>query len=603
MNDRHYQTDYIKDSKSKYIHKKRKHMVRETDFDNERRYKIKLWTTFYRRNIHRFIETYLGIKLYPYQIVWIYLMSISDIFVAICGRATAKSFLVTLYAVCVAILYPNSKIIVGASSKAQAGILISEKLIELMSLSKNLEREIVSYTANQNIYRADFTNGSYIKIVAANEASRGNRATVLILDEFRIMKKEIVESVLAPFLVTRVTGYKTNLKYSDFTEEPKQIYISSAWYKTEWWYKYTTDTIKMMAEGKNAGFFATDMYVAIEHGIKTKNQIEIERKKTDQITFRMEYLNEVMGQSGKAYYKANMFRRGLKKAFYPVRKEEYHLKKNAYQIPKVDGEIRIVSVDIATRANQSNDNSIIICTRLLPSKKGYIRQPVYIESHHGKNSVLQAMRIKEVYYDFCEDESGIIVLDLGNAGISIFDELTNITQNEERGIEYPAFTVTDLPYVKDSLYGELVERTLKKTNAFPVIYPMQASAVSNSEMQVEFRSALQNKLFNFLITDIDAEDYLIRTNKEFLKIKYDLHMKPSFLAPYYQTNLLVGEAINLEMNIVSGNIKLTEPTGGRKDRFSSIMYMNSLASKFDKELLGENDESGDAEALFSSTFF
>ena len=35
------------------------------------------WTTFYRRNIHRFIEHYFGIKLYFYQ--KIYLMTMPDI--------------------------------------------------------------------------------------------------------------------------------------------------------------------------------------------------------------------------------------------------------------------------------------------------------------------------------------------------------------------------------------------------------------------------------------------------------------------------------------------------------------------------------------------
>ena len=36
------------------------------------------WNTMYRRNIHRFIQHYFRINLYPYQILWIYYMSICD---------------------------------------------------------------------------------------------------------------------------------------------------------------------------------------------------------------------------------------------------------------------------------------------------------------------------------------------------------------------------------------------------------------------------------------------------------------------------------------------------------------------------------------------
>ena len=60
--------------------------------------------------------------------------------------------------------------------------------------------------------------------------------------------------------------------------------------------------------------------------------------------------------------------------------EIVHLKKNPYEIPKVAGEVRIVSVDIATRANSANDNSIIICTRLIPSKKAYMGAVIIAQS-------------------------------------------------------------------------------------------------------------------------------------------------------------------------------------------------------------------------------
>lgn len=44
-----------------------------------------------------------------------------------------------------------------------------------------------------------------------------------------------------------------------------------------------------------------------------------------------------------------LINRNIKKAFYPLRKDLYDKKKNPYDIKKAEGEIRLVSVDIATR--------------------------------------------------------------------------------------------------------------------------------------------------------------------------------------------------------------------------------------------------------------
>ena len=166
-----------KGSQDQFVKPKR--MVLEKEIEGERREKIKLWTTFYRRNIHRFVEDYMGVKLFPYQILWLYLMSISETFVAICSRAAAKSYLVAVYSVAIAILYPNSEIVIGASTVKQAGLIVSSKVTQLRENSSNLQREITNITANMNTYSATFQNGSKILVVAANEGGRGNRATLL----------------------------------------------------------------------------------------------------------------------------------------------------------------------------------------------------------------------------------------------------------------------------------------------------------------------------------------------------------------------------------------------------------------------------------------
>ena len=425
---RPFEDDYRKDSKTQNVFRKRKDMRLSKDIESERRENLILWNTFFRRNPHRFVEMYMGVKLFPYQILWLYLMSISDVFVAICSRAAAKSFLVAVFSIAQCILYPNSEVVIGASTIKQAGLIISEKVQFLRNQSAMLQREIISVTTNINSYEALFANGSKMKVVAANEGGKGNRATFLVLDEFRLLKKEIVDEIFTPFLYVRQVPFKQLPEFADYPEEePRKFSISSAGYKSEWWFKDAISTVKLMVDGKKAGFFCTDYLISILHKIKTKKQMETEKEQSDPISFAMEYENVPMGQSGKAYFKSQMFPRSIKGAFYPLRDDMLTQKKNPYGIPKLPGEIRVISLDVASRANKMNDNSITVCARLIPTHKGYNRKIVFIESSHGSNIISQALRIKEVYFDFGAD---YLVLDLQQVGISIFDSMSSISVNQ-----------------------------------------------------------------------------------------------------------------------------------------------------------------------------
>ena len=597
--DRPFQDNFRKDSKTKNVFRKRKDMVLSSDIDKEKREKIILWNTFFRRNIGRFCEMYMGVKLFPYQVLWLWLMNQSDVFVAIASRASAKSFLVAVFGIAQCILYPGSEVVIGASTIKQAGLIISSKVTALRNQSPILMREIVDLKANMNGYEAIFANGSKMTVVAANEGGKGNRSTFLILDEFRLLKKEIVDEIFTPFLYVRQAPFKQNPEYQDYPEEePRKFKISSAGYRSEWWWRDTISTIKLMLEGKKAGFFCTDYLVTVFHKIKTRHQMETEKEQSDPISFAMEYENQAQGQSGKAYFKSQMFPRNIKGAFYPMRNDNIS-KKNPYAIPRQEKELRVIAVDIASRANRQNDNSIIGCARLLPTHRGYQRRLCYLESSHGSNTISQALRIKELYYDFGAD---YLVLDLQQVGISIFDSMSSVTANPDRGGDYPAFTVLESPYIDEKVKEELRDRTLG-VNALPIVFPISGTAKLNSDIAVAFRGALQKKLWDFLATDLDAEDYLIKTNKEFLQTtEEDLSMRTWMLHPYVQTNLFVGECLNLEMSTVSNNIKLDEGNG-LKDRYTAVSYLNYFVSTIlDRELLRQPDDKSEWEIWQSMTF-
>ena len=585
-----FKTNYKKRGESDGILEQPKEMTKEFEISEERRNRLIDWITFYRRNIHRFVQHYFGISLYPYQIIWIYMMSLSDSFVAICSRAIGKSWLIAVFACARAVLYPNSEIVIVSSTKEQAGKIVSDKIENLRANYPNLNREISKTTLNPNKWQVDFYNGSTIKVVASRDSARGGRSNFLIMEEFRLIDKTVLDSVIRPFAYIRQAPYLKNKEYHHLVEEAKEVFISSAYHKGLWWFEETKKNIRAMAKGENAGFIAIDFWPSVRHRIKTLKDIKNEISRMDEITALEEVYNKPWGESSAAYYKLKMFQRSRKLdlAFYPQRNEKYDPKKNPFGIHKTEGELRIISCDVAQMGGRFNDLSVSTCLRLLPTTKGYEINVCYIESFSGVNSITQTVRIKQLYYDF---EADYIVLDVGagGGGVPMYDSLGQVLKDSERGIEYPAMTVINDPSIDSSKYDELLHRTLG-VNALPVIYPIVPIGSLNSTMAVELRDKLQKRMIKFLIDENSAEDYLITSKyKDIFMDHDDVAGKAVLIAPYVQTSLLINECINLSMSLVGGNIKLTEPPNSRKDRFSSLLYGCHFCSILDKSLLREDE--------------
>jgi hypothetical protein len=272
----------------------------------------------------------------------------------------------------------------------------------------------------------------------------------------------------------------------------------------------------------------------------------------------------------------------IKKAWYPLKKD---LDKKQTEIKREHGEIRIISVDIATRKGRENDNTIITCIRLIPKTKGYQREYLYMESYQGEHTGFQSLRVKQLYYDFSCD---YIVLDLAQSGIAIFEQLATNTVDYERGIEYDAFTVYPHKSLDKSLIEELNEKTTA-SKALPVIFPIQASARLNNDIAVNFRDNLKRGMCSFLVDEAEAENFLTLNDKDFSTTD-DLSLKYLYIHPYRQFSELIVETVALEYSIVSGNIKLETVGKMRKDRYTSCSYGSYFADILEQELLKEKDD-------------
>ena len=558
---------------------------------------IFLWTTFFRKNLHRFVLDYLHLKLYLYQVILLYMMGISTTFAMIASRAAAKSFIVAIYSVSMAILYPGSQIVLVSGTKKQSDLIINRKIDgELRNLSPMLRKEIEKVSRIGDNITVSFYNGSTITSAAPKDSSRGLRATIAIRDEFRLIPQKIDSDVIAPMLFQRPCPYKFIEPYnklSELEEDPISVYLSSSWFDNgHWMWGVVDKTFINMLKGEAQCLISLDEGVTIKYKIKPYSFLCNEKKKIDNISWRREYLNERIKDNTDAFftYEMLMDNQKAKKPFYPRTMDDCRArKKNPHDIPKQDGEIRIIACDMAFVQDKKNDNSVFSCIRALPEsniysnnsvevKMGYKRVVPYVESVQGGDTARQALRIRQLYEDFSAD---CIVLDIRNAGISIFDSLAKVMYDDERDCEYSPLTC---------LNDENLVNRIKNPNAKPAIFAITASQRLNSDIAFCMRNTLSNKMIDLLINYNEAKEEILPNIKEYI-ISNDIEIQLFYEKPFLETQMFINEAASLQYERMeqTGLIKVSEIGSNRKDRYTSISYGNYYIYLREQELLSESE--------------
>jgi hypothetical protein len=562
--------------KTKSVDKTKENMSKNEHMRNQ----MKKWTSFYRLNLHRFVEHYFGIELFFFQKILLFFMNLNTFFMLVAARGLSKSFMIGIFACARCVLYPNTKVVIASGVKKQAKLIITEKIEKELMQNPNLAREIKQIKSSSNDATVIFHNGSTIEAVTSSENSRGYRGNILILEEFRMIDENILNTVLKPFLnVYRQPPYLKKEKYSHLTEENIELYISSAYYTSHWMWKSMQSARDMMLKGKDTMIFSLDYLTSIHHGLLSKKRIQKEREGSDfdEVSFYMEYENLMYGQNSNAIFKLEDItkNRKLKNPFYPIRNLDYSSKKNKKKEKLRDGEIRIMGVDVALMGGNANDNTVITCMRLIPNGDKYLRKVSYIETIEGKHTDDQAIRIKQIFEDF---QASYIALDCHGNGMSIYDALVKVLYDEERDVEYEAWT---------SYNDEEMRKRAKTPNPLPVVFSIKSGSRLNHEMASSMRVTLQNGNIELLISEIEAKD-ILSDKKHYMNSSPE--DKVEYTLPYLQTTLLVNELVNLEHEIVGGFIKIKEKSGKRKDRYSSLSFCNYLAKLLEGENLQFEDQ-------------
>lgn len=540
---------------------------------------VDLWCGYWRDNPSRFIEFFIpGLHLRWFQKIILWAMAHNDMAYIIAARGLSKTYMVAMYAIYKCILYPGTRFITGSRTFKQGKEIILKITDDFMHKSPLLRNEIESFSTGQNDCYIKFKSGSLIRVTIAGESGRGQRSTVICVDEARLVDQKIIDTILRPMnAAPRQPGYlsKPEYFYLKDKEVPQEFYISSAWYKaSEMYEKIKAYTANMLTPGLK--FFVADLpyQVSIREGILLRQTIanEMSEATFSDITFAMERCGLFYSSAEDALFDFKILndRRILTDAFYPL--EIY--KNTGLNMPdKKNGEKRVLSVDVALLASKKHDNdaSALEIHQAIPtSSNNYMDNICGLETKEGLTTDELGLVIMRSFYQYHCD---YIALDCTGIGISILDYIMADRYDPLYGCSYGALTTVDSN-------DDLADRC-KVSGAPRVIYTIHGNSRLNNDIALGLRAGFQNGYINLLISENNAEDALYKI-KGYSKMSDS--QKDLMRLPYVQTTLLINELINLNYETSNGLIKVKEKSGMRKDRYSSTAYGYYVVQELGKKL-------------------
>lgn len=552
----------------------------QTEIEKDKQQKIMetiAWKAgYYRANPHRYVSEVLGLSLKWFQQILLWCMMHYNFVMYLAARGQGKTYLTALFCCVRCILFPGTKIVVSSGTLKQANEVLLKIQDDFMKQSSILRSEIEKCNIGQNDASIYFKNGSWIKTRTSSENSRSARANCIVVDEFRMVDETVINTVLRKFLTSpRQPKYLQKPEYAHMQERNKEIYMSSAYFKSSWAYrKAQSYTLNFFDDTKKYFICGLPYQVSVREGLLSRSQLEDEMSEADynELVQQMEMECLWFGDTDGSLFKFDELtaRRRLRKAFPPL-----SFCNDKITIPKLTATgKRILSIDVAlmqsTKKKKNDASAIFINDLIQVNDTAYQSNFVYGETFEGLKTDELGMIVMKYFYEYqCTD----LVLDTNGIGLGVYDFITKDQICQENGKRYQAMTC-----INDK---DMAERC-KVRDANKVVWSVKANANFNNEICVLLRNGIQNGKINFLITEQDADSSLKETYKGYFKMSPTEQAKLKM--SYIQTTFAVYELVKLDHEVKNGNIKVKEVEGMRKDRYSSIAYSYWCACQLELKL-------------------
>ena len=206
---------------------------------------LRQYVAFWREYPDMFVEFLCGsnpenFHLYFYQRVFLRAVIRHRYAYATFPRAYSKSFLSVLILMLRCVLFPSAHLFVTTGGKEQAAGIAKEKVEELCKLIPGLKNEINwergQSKASQKMVEYIFKNGSKLDIIAAQQSSRGKRATGGLMEECILIDQTLLNEVIIPTMNVDRRLSDGSRQESEPTNK-SQIYVTTAGWKSSFAYQ------------------------------------------------------------------------------------------------------------------------------------------------------------------------------------------------------------------------------------------------------------------------------------------------------------------------------------------------------------------------------
>ena len=472
-------------------------------------------------------------------------------------RAYSKSFLSVLILMLRCVLYPGAHLFVTTGGKEQAAGIAREKAEELCKLIPGLKNEIDwsrgASKASKNMVEYLFKNGSKLDIMAAQQSSRGKRATGGLVEECILVDQTLLNEVIIPTMnVDRRLA--DGSRHEEEVINKSQIYVTTAGWKNSFAYEKLIQTlIQQITDPGQAIVLGGTWRVPVMEKLLRKSFIEelkLDGTYNDS-SFAREYESEWSGDAENAFFSAEKFDKH-RVLLQPEYEHSGRSSKNAYYILGVD-------------VGRYGCTTEVCIFKVTPQVQGAsLKTLVNIYTYDAEDFEVQAINIKKLFYKY---KARVAAIDANGLGAGLIDFMTKAQVDPETGDDLPPFgieggTSDDAvePYKK--IKGPGVE-----DNA---IYLIKANAPINTEAHAYVQTQLASGKIKFLIDEGQAKVKLMSTK---MGQQMDNDKRADYLKPFTLTTILREQMLNLVEENEGVNIILKQASKSiKKDKFSAFEY-------------------------------
>ena len=468
-------------------------------------------------------------------------------------RAYSKSFLSVLILMLRCVLYPGSHLFVTTGGKEQAAGIAREKAEELCKLIPGLKNEIDwtrgATKASKNMVEYVFKNGSKLDIIAAQQSSRGKRATGGLMEECVLIDQTLLNEVIIPTMnVDRRLA--DGSRHREETVNKSQIYVTTAGWKNSFAYEKLIELlIKQIIEPGSSIVLGGTWRIPVMEELLAKNFVEdLKLAGTyNDSSFAREYESEWSGDAENAYFSSEKFDKH-RVLLQPEYEFSGRSSKSAYYV---------LGVDVGRKGCTTE----VMVFKVTPQAQGAsLKTLVNLFTWDEEHFEAQAINIKRLFYKF---KARKVAIDANGLGIGLVDFMVKDQLDPETGEILPNFGVEN---DEDNTYKKF--RTAE--TEIDAMYLIKANAPINTEAHTYVQTQLSSGKIKFLIDENQAKVKLMSTK---MGQNMDNDKRAEYLKPFTTTTILREQMLNLVEENEGVNIILKQSSKTiKKDKFSAFEY-------------------------------